>query len=857
MKEYQGFPISNFRTGFDEALEPWLLPRDAFQSMKNAHLYRGVLERIPGYDLYARMSYRNMIALTGTIDGVNKTFTGTLSPIPTTNNFYAYSSTSSTGSSAETFSYLSDASSTVVNLVGSNGGTGTVNISTGAVSITFGTTAPQKIPGGGNVYNSVIFAWDGAPDAARPIMGIKPYFQSSGAQDILVFDTRRVGKVISLSGTMLLTQNVDNGITELPHQYYASSVFVGDGVTTTFTGNVGTTLIQPATVTFSQVTSVGVPVTTLSDSGTGNITGINVTASSSFINYATGAFTITFTAAPANGNVFNSSVGVYGNIFTGNFTNFISLANYQSNAFFTNDKDPPMYWNGTIVQYLNTNLSVKLITGSLGIPQYDITVVLLMVVNRERLILLNVVVNGVQAVNYAYWSTALAPTNFTNNENLPAPTSEPIRTQSIINSDLIVRFANSERVLRYTNDAFSPFRWDSTNVLWRCDAPYSAINYDSFFTSVGRPAIVGSDGVNVTRADEIIPDFTFNTRIDEDIPIISIDQASIAQCYGERFDDFKEGWLCFKNYLTGTGSALPSDNVLSFNYLDGTYAVYSFPFSCLGFGRIITQQTWGTSIETWESAFDTWGTFYEEQSSLVDLAGDQFSNVFLLGNSNLSGQFKSLAITGITNADPGVVTSAAHGLQNGQSIIITGVVGMTGLINNQTFTVTGATTNTFQLLSTLGSNVDTTNTTAYGVYASGGIWTLANPILMDVISKNFNPFIEEGELARFGYLDLLVSANANTNIRVQFFKDDQLYIDNLGNPNGYYQETTLTFSPSTPNSSVNQSKVWKRIYVGAVGKEHTIRIYQNILDFTTTTLGQPCRIHALVPYFKSAGRIFN
>ena len=68
MKEYQPFAISNFRTGFDEAIEPLLLPRDGYQILKNAHLYRGVLEKIPGYDLYAKMSYRETIVLSPASD---------------------------------------------------------------------------------------------------------------------------------------------------------------------------------------------------------------------------------------------------------------------------------------------------------------------------------------------------------------------------------------------------------------------------------------------------------------------------------------------------------------------------------------------------------------------------------------------------------------------------------------------------------------------------------------------------------------------------------------------------------------------------------------------------------------------
>lgn len=69
------------------------------------------------------------------------------------------------------------------------------------------------------------------------------------------------------------------------------------------------------------------------------------------------------------------------------------------------------------------------------------------------------------------------------------------------------------------------------------------------------------------------------------------------------------------------------------------------------------------------------------------------------------------AITDITNANPAVVTSAAHGLSNGDPVWITGVSGMTQ-INNRVFTVANATTNTFEL-----SGV---NSTGYAGYVSGG-----------------------------------------------------------------------------------------------------------------------------------------
>ena len=74
-------------------------------------------------------------------------------------------------------------------------------------------------------------------------------------------------------------------------------------------------------------------------------------------------------------------------------------------------------------------------------------------------------------------------------------------------------------------------------------------------------------------------------------------------------------------------------------------------------------------------------------------------------------------ITGITQANPGVVTSAAHGYSNGDTVVITGVVGMTQ-VNNKRFKVASVATNTFELQDIDGNNV---NTTSYTAYTSGGI----------------------------------------------------------------------------------------------------------------------------------------
>jgi hypothetical protein len=74
-------------------------------------------------------------------------------------------------------------------------------------------------------------------------------------------------------------------------------------------------------------------------------------------------------------------------------------------------------------------------------------------------------------------------------------------------------------------------------------------------------------------------------------------------------------------------------------------------------------------------------------------------------------------ITAITKANPGVVTSASHGFANGDTVVISGVVGMTQ-VNGKRFKVANVATNTFELQDIDGNNV---NTSSYTTYVSGGI----------------------------------------------------------------------------------------------------------------------------------------
>jgi len=82
---------------------------------------------------------------------------------------------------------------------------------------------------------------------------------------------------------------------------------------------------------------------------------------------------------------------------------------------------------------------------------------------------------------------------------------------------------------------------------------------------------------------------------------------------------------------------------------------------------------------------------------------------FLKDNGQITEATKT--ISGVTAANPAVVTATSHGYSNGDDVWIAGIVGMTRL-NGRRFTVANKTTHTFQLTGE--------NSTSYTAWSSGG-----------------------------------------------------------------------------------------------------------------------------------------
>ena len=97
--------------------------------------------------------------------------------------------------------------------------------------------------------------------------------------------------------------------------------------------------------------------------------------------------------------------------------------------------------------------------------------------------------------------------------------------------------------------------------------------------------------------------------------------------------------------------------------------------------------------------------------------GNQYIRFFKDKGQILEGD---KTITGLTNANPGVVTASTHGFSNDDFVILSSVAGMTE-VNGITYKVANKTTNTFELNDVDGNAVNTSTSGPYSTYTSGGV----------------------------------------------------------------------------------------------------------------------------------------
>ena len=153
-----------------------------------------------------------------------------------------------------------------------------------------------------------------------------------------------------------------------------------------------------------------------------------------------------------------------------------------------------------------------------------------------------------------------------------------------------------------------------------------------------------------------------------------------------------------------------------------------------------------------------------------------------------------VAISGITNANPAVVTTAgAHGYSNGDEVVISGVLGMTQ-VNGRQFKVAGVTGTTFELR--YMDNATTVNSALFGGYVAGSA-DLASRVYT-LVSTYTETDMEDTRIKYVQSRDVITLANPKYKPRelarisdTNWTLTDATFIPGVANPVG------VTAGPST------------------------------------------------------------
>lgn len=422
---------------------------------------------------------------------------------------------------------------------------------------------------------------------------------------------------------------------------------------------------------------------------------------------------------------------------------------------------------------------------------------------------------------------------------IDAPTSEQIVSAEFLKDTLIVYFERSTWQLVYTNNELLPFIWQKINTELGCESTFSIVPFDSGVFAVGNFGIISTDSTQVQRIDQKIPDTVFQIQNIRD---------GVKRVYGVRDYNAQLVYWTFPVVADDDNQAVTYDltypnQLLLFNYLDGSWAQFDDSFTCFGYWSKVTDTTWATLQRSWESTSFAWNSQVTRAKYPDVVAGNQRGFVFVisqlqqLGQNSPSLEISNITISSVTQA---IITIPDHNLVNGDYILITGAVGVTNF-NGRIFMVTQAAINTFVINTPVGVLPFS------GSYLGGGLITHLPNIFIQ--TKQFNPFYENGDSVRLNYIDIYMDRTEDGEITAQFFTNSNTSVP--------IEIDIVPTSPEPPASySSNQARIFHRIYSNAFGS-----FFQNVftlsddqmrdLNITTSDI----TIHGLIYYVGPAGRV--
>lgn len=724
---YQPYLIANYATGLDRELQPWLLPNDAFVDLLDGYVYRGVTNKREGYSGFAnglkstytesRMVHQiaSVAPATGVIDGANRTFTWTLTtPVARGRVVISGSSPVQTLTDNGIGSFTGD-------------GTGTINYSTGAVSVTF-TLAPAGA-------STVLLTYSYHP--GLPVMGEMNFYPTTNLRQLIVADTTYVNRY------------------------------------------------NPSTDRLDDISS--------------------------------------------------------GTAYTGTATDFWSWVNYASAA----SAPRLLFANGVsgdvIQQYDGTTVAAYAPTfagGTLNCRQlFNV---------RDRLVLFQTIEAGTLFPRRIRISGTGANCDVFNNTATGAGFIDiPDNTWffgAAFNRDDVLFFTEAATwMLKYTGNDVTPFILEKIDGSRGSAAAFSVISYLNRTLAASPRGLIISDGYQVDRMDNNLPDFAFNEILSD----------QFLRCFSGFLDEERDVYLIYPSKGTIRPPLLTngeSDRILTISFEEDNFATYRIPLSCMGnfllsFNLLWSDLTAANGYPTWDALSETygnWNAFPFSKGTPISVGGGHKGEVWRLNNTETEDNPQKIRAISVINSDTLRVTTDWNNYEVGDNIVFEGVLGMTEVNHKQA---------AIKAIQTAWNVFDVDiQTIGFSSYTSGGIASKTIPL--EALTKKLNPFVEMDKKVRCGWIYFYVSV-ADTlltdadGVAIPAFLD----IDVITNDTDVNSVPTFRYRVDCSNlPGVIGSKNWVKIWINQTAKFVQFRLRNN-------QAGAKIQVHAMMPGFQPVGRL--
>lgn len=830
------------RSGVKQNVKPFMIPDEAFPNMQNAFVWRGRVRRKPGYELIGRLRRAFTATSIGNFSSATTSYNlKTLLGITETNaqiqtgfviTIGAPDNQTLTDSGTGTLSILPVDATKITSA--------TVNYNTGVLTLTWG-----------GVVAASAATFTGGYFPGLPAMGIRIHEDPTkiNEEQTIFWDTKYAYRFTTdfeeLPSTLPTTWSGTDSQQFWATNYQNTSadvplIWVTNGVP----GLQGYTITAATKNVNMQVTTTNLaPIIQAGDT----IYLFNMDNPS--FNFATG------TATLVAGNVITTNVD--SSAFAGAAATSGVIVDPNRNI----SGDGIRYYDGTTWHNFQplTN-GTNAVLGCLLIVPYKNRLVLLNTIEGNNPALGNTVSKFPQRARWSQLSlaTGASATDFILGwrDDLPgrgnfidAATEESIVSCGFVKDELIVYFERSTWKLVYTGNEIGPFVWQRINSELGADSTFSNVQFDAGLIALGNVGIHTSNGSQVQRIDQDIPDEVFDIHNGSDGP----ERVSAVR------DFFQE--IVYFAYPTNIsniqtpGKIFFPNKMVIYNYRNSTFSFTDDNATTMGLFNPATSKTWSQLTNfTWEEWKATWKSGILSEGFPSICFGNQqgfIERYWPLINSSAP----SLMIQNIVTDPLGSkITSPQHNLFTGQWVRVSGALGITG--------VNGINAEVVQVVS---EDQFVINTPGSGTYIGNGKITVL--AMVNIPTKQFTPFWEKGKNYTLKYFDVLFDLTDGGELHVDVYVDFNTSISMTDTSGGYVLGTpTVSTSAEsiTPPFNLpyyqfqNQgSQIWKRFYTVATGET-----FQIVFSFNDDQMSSQAKndsdvvIHAMNLFFEEAGEFY-